>query len=84
MSETIQIHSRVGEDGVLTLRLPLGSEDAGSEVLITIARLNGGHSSAPSATDDWREFVRQTYGSCARLGLDRHAQGEFEERETVR
>jgi predicted DNA-binding antitoxin AbrB/MazE fold protein len=39
-----------------------------------------------SNTDDrdaWSEFIAQTYGSCAGLGLDRSEQGEYEIREPL-
>ncbi len=31
----------------------------------------------------WSDFVEQTYGSCAGLGLERRAQGGFESREPI-
>ena len=63
---TIQVQSRVGDDGVLTLRIPLGAQDANTEVTVTIepARTNG------NAALDWHAFVKETYGSCAGLGLE--------------
>ena len=72
MTAPIQIHSRVGKDGVLNLQVPLGLSDADSEVLVTIQPLEA--SAATSTTDRqaWHAFVRETYGSCAGLGLERH------------
>jgi hypothetical protein len=31
----------------------------------------------------WPDFIEQTYGSCAGLGLDRHEQGDLEMREPI-
>ena len=65
--QPIHIPSRVGEDGVLTLSVPLGAAEANAEVLVTIELAGIG---TPAAGSDRREFVRQTYGSCAGLSLD--------------
>ena len=68
VSGPIQIHSRIGEDGVLNLSVPMGASDANTEVMITIAPANG--NGTRSGRLEWHEFVRQTYGSCAGFGLD--------------
>lgn len=68
VSGPIRIQSRVGNDGVLSLRVPIGADEANREVTVTISPANGDGSNAVAA--DWHEFVRQTYGSCAGLGLD--------------
>jgi hypothetical protein len=31
----------------------------------------------------WHDFIELTYGSCAELGLERHEQGEYEQREPL-
>ena len=36
MTQSLQIESRVGTDGVLTLRVPLGPSDANTDVIVTI------------------------------------------------
>lgn len=36
MTQSLQIESRVGPDGVLTLRVPLGASDANTDVIVTI------------------------------------------------
>ena len=74
----IHLHSRVGKDGVLTLRVPLTPGDADADVLVTIQPL-----SKSAATDGWREFIESTYGSCAGLGLERPDQPKLEEREAI-
>jgi hypothetical protein len=72
MNGAIQFHSKVGSDGILTLNLPLGLDQAESEVLVTIAPLTPQAPSPPG--DDWHAFLRETYGSCAGLGLERPEQ----------
>lgn len=37
----------------------------------------------PAATIAWPDFIQQTYGSCAGLGLERPEQGDFELREPI-
>ena len=81
MAETIEFQSRVGQDGMLNLQVPLGAAEAGADVLVTIRKLsNGADRTEPL---DWHRFVEQTYGSCADSGLERQPQGEFEKRETI-
>ena len=85
MSDTLQFHSRVGDDGVLNLQVNLGQTEAKKEVVVTIAPV------APLAASpndeaqalDWHEFVERTYGSCAGQGLERPAQFQLEERDPI-
>ena len=82
MTETIEFQSRIGEDGVLDLHVPLG-EMAGADVVVTIRRVIS--QSKPSITDpvQWHRLADESYGSCADVGLDRPEQGEFETREPL-
>ena len=69
--KTIQFESEVGSDGILSLRVPLGPVDANARVLVTIQpaeSLSPVRQEGPQ--QDWHDFVRQTYGSCAGLGLE--------------
>jgi hypothetical protein len=79
MSDRIQIHSRVGKDGVLQVRVPFRPADAGKDMLVTITPAE------KKASDqlDWKRFLDSTYGSCAGLGLERPEQGSFENREAL-
>jgi hypothetical protein len=65
---TIQIQSRVGKDGVLSLEVPLGSAEANTDVIVTIRPTEP--ASTPPPVEAWHEFVQHTYGSCATLGLE--------------
>jgi hypothetical protein len=82
MSDTIQFHSRVGDDGVLDLHVDLGSTEAKKNVIVTIAPL-AAEPVVDAASLSWHEFIERTYGSCAGQGLKRHDQGQFEEREPI-
>jgi hypothetical protein len=67
--KAMQLESQVGDDGVLFLQVPLGPAEAHSRVIVTIAPV----STTTSSTLDesgWHEFIVQTYGSCADLGLE--------------
>jgi hypothetical protein len=64
MTRSLQIESRVGTDGVLTLRVPLGASDANTDVIVTIR---------PKLPEDKRPaqptwpvgYFEKTYGSLA-------------------
>jgi hypothetical protein len=76
----IQIHERVGADGVLKLAIPLPG-DANKDVVVTIQTVPGNHDVAP--TQKWRDFLDATYGSCADLRVERGLQGPYETREPL-
>jgi hypothetical protein len=79
--QTVQIHSRIGADGVLKLALPLGPDDANKDVVITIQAAD--RAVAVATHQPWNEFLDATYGSCAGLGVERGQQGDFEVREAL-
>jgi hypothetical protein len=81
MSDTIQFHSRVGDDGVLNVQFNLGRAEAKKEVVVTIEAL--ATSTEAQQAMAWLDFVEQTYGSCADQGLERPEQGELELREPL-
>lgn len=83
MSDAIQFHSRVGDDGVLNVQVNLGRTEASKEVVVTVAPLPDSNESSPNSSQSWQEFVAATYGACAGLGLERPDQGEFEVRESI-
>jgi hypothetical protein len=82
MSDAIQFHSRVGNDGVLNLQVNLGQSEATKEVVVTIAPV-AAEPAVDAASLSWHEFIERTYGSCAGRGLERHDQGQFEQRESL-
>lgn len=80
--KTVQIQSEVGTDGVLALRVPLGSDEAGHQVIVTIEPVPAASSTKHDRVS-WHQFIQETYGSCAGTGLGRPDQGEFESRESI-
>ncbi|MGW8258345.1 MAG: hypothetical protein ACWGMZ_12735 [Thermoguttaceae bacterium] len=68
--KNIQFQTEVGADGVLNLRVPLGADEAKTPVVVTIEPLSAKSINNPSEQIEWHEFVKQTYGSCADLGLE--------------
>ena len=79
--KTVELQSEVGKDGVLSLRIPLGSHEAGHRVKVTIEPISNG--SDKDTQEEWHKFIEETYGSCAGLGLERPDQGEYESRESI-
>lgn len=82
MSDAIQFHSRVGNDGVLNVSINLGKSEATKEVVVTIQSIHP-RETLQSGEASWKDFVNETYGSCAGLGLERHDQGRYEDREPL-
>ena len=82
MGDAIQFHSRVGDDGVLSLQVDMGRTEARKEVVVTVQPLTSSEDNQlPNLS--WHEFVDRTYGSCAGLGLERPDQGTYDEREPI-
>ena len=59
--EPMQLHARVGSDGVLRLDVPFEPAEAGSDVLVTIepVRLAAPSGNRPS----WGGFLSETFGT---------------------
>lgn len=73
------LHSRIGDDGVLQLTVPVGKEQANRDVEVTIAPVE-----KPSMTqEEWREFILSTAGSIDDPTFNRHEQGDYERREEL-
>jgi len=81
MSDSVQFHSQVGDDGVLNVQIDLGRTEAKKEVVVTIQPIAEHKLSGKNLS--WPEFIERTYGSCHGMGLERHDQGEFEQREPL-
>lgn len=75
----LEVKSRIGPDGVLDVKIPIGREEANREVLVTVEATNH-----PAANiDDWRRFIRQTAGSIDDPTFRRHEQGNIDQRENL-
>jgi hypothetical protein len=71
--------SRVGNDGVLHVLLPLGASEANHDVQVTVES-----TAAPTMThDEWREWVEGMAGRIADTSFCRPEQGEFEDRKAL-
>ena len=72
------LHSRIGDDGVLQLTVPIGKEQANRDVEVTIAPVG-----KPAMTqEEWRQFVLSTAGAW-QGDLERPEQGEYEQRDEL-
>ena len=76
----IELKSRVGSDGVLTVKVPLGPQDANQDVLITV---QPAPASSQANGADWKRFIDQTAGSISDPTFQRHDQGQYEKRESL-
>lgn len=66
------VHSRIGDDGVLQLAVPVGKEQANRDVEVTIVPVE-----KPAMTqEEWRAFILSTAGSINDPEFMRHEQGE--------
>ena len=83
MSDAIQFHSRVGDDGILNVQVNLGHAEAKKDVVVTIEPLSASDEPQQATAMAWPDFIERTYGSCAGLGLERHEEGDLESREPI-
>ncbi len=59
--EPMQLHARVGGDGILRLEIPFESGDAGSDVLVTV---EPAPAAAPTTGGPaWGGFLAETFGT---------------------
>ncbi len=79
----IELKSKVGADGVLSVRVPVGAAQANREVRVTVEADDETPSGAP-LSEPWTSFVTDTYGSCANLGLDEPDDLPLQERDWCR
>ena len=80
--DSVKLRSRVGEDGVLHLDVPVGLTDAELEVTVTFKKVTP-VTKTPEELGWEPGFIERTYGSCADDPLVRYPQGEYEEREPL-
>ncbi len=75
---TLQTRASVGVDGNVNVVIPVGKEEAGTEVLVTIAP-------APPrlSQKEWLEIIDRTAGSIDDPTFFRQPQGDYENREPL-
>ena len=76
----IELKSRVGSDGVLTVKVPVGMADADREVVITVQPVGEPANTAPHPKE-WERFIDQTAGCWQGEPLVRPEQPQFEKRQ---
>ena len=79
----IRMKARVGEDGVLLVQIPIGMEAMGREELVTIKAAPESSDGESARQREWHQILKETYGSCAGMGLERPDQGVLEERDQI-
>ena len=78
---TIELRTRVGSDGVLTLSVPVGMSEANREVKVVVESIEGREEERPKMTrEEWARFVAATAGAW-KGELERPEQGVFEARD---
>jgi hypothetical protein len=82
--ESVKVRTRVGRDGILNLRIPVGLSETDVDVVVVFQ----GVSPRPAATGPealgWPPgYFEQTYGSFRDNPLVRGEQGEYEVREEL-
>jgi hypothetical protein len=78
---SIQIESIVDQDGIVVIQVPREAIPPHAKVLVTVQSLE--NRAASMSREQWQQFVKATYGSCAGLGLERGDQGTLERREPL-
>lgn len=73
----ITLKSRVSEDGTLRLSLPLGAQEAGHDVQVTVEPFDV---SPPMTSEAWQAWVTSMAGSW-QGEFERSPQGDFEQRD---
>jgi hypothetical protein len=76
----IEFNSRVGSDGVLSICLPLGSNEANREVKVIVEPTDLSSMLSPSAQEPWSDFVKDMAGCISDPTFLRPEQGEYERR----
>ncbi len=78
----VEVNSRVGSDGVLNLRLPMGKTEANRKVKVTVQSA-GDSENERERQQAWQRFVRTTAGSIDDPTFKRHDQGQLAETEDL-
>ncbi len=73
----IELKSRVGPDGVLSLRVPIGPDDADRAVIVTVEPADGSEVDPTFEGREWSRFIDETAGSIQDPTFERPAQGEY-------
>lgn len=79
----IELRSRIGPDGMLSLQIPIGPEDANQEVVVTVRPAEEPPASTrpKMSREEWLRFIDETAGHWEGEPLVRPEQGQYEQRE---
>ncbi len=78
----LELRARIGPDGILNLKVPVGILDANREVKVIVEPTDTGGEATELAQEQWARFVAETAG--AWLGeFERPEQGKFEVRDQL-
>ncbi len=73
----IELRTKVGPDGVLTLSVPVGMTEANKDVKVVVESVEPGPKTASEMTrEEWHEFIAETAGSITDPSFKRPEQGE--------
>ncbi len=76
--KTIQVTSRIGKDGLLSLNIPTDEKETDVEVLIVIETKN-------TASQKWKDgFFDETFGCFNESPITRLLQGDIDSRDALR
>jgi hypothetical protein len=76
-----ELTAQVGADGVLTLRVPLGREDANKTVRVVVETVEEATVGPVMTQEEWARFVESIAGSITDPTFERPPQGEYEQRD---
>jgi len=74
--------THVGDNGTLTVSVPVGKDYASNAVRVTVETLET-PPDTPMDRETWRRLIQETAGSISDPTFERHPQGEFEDRESL-
>ena len=77
------VTTQVGDNGVLTLTMPLNKDDANKTVRVTVETVEESVPSLPMDRDSWLRFIERTAGSITDPSFERQPQGDYEERDPL-
>ena len=78
---SIQLRSKVDSNGVLHLCVPIGKSDANRVVRVTVEPLDDAVETM--SAEQWHRFVHEMAGCIDDPTFQRHAQGDFENRQEL-
>ncbi|BAY20943.1 hypothetical protein NIES2100_06870 [Calothrix sp. NIES-2100] len=82
--QSIKIRSRVGQDGILHLEVPVGLKDKEVEVMVIYQPIEATTTTKTPEELGWPPgFFEQTYGSCQDDPIVIDSEGDFESREEI-